>query len=185
MIRRPPRSTLFPYTTLFRGYLVRLRVPRRAAGCLRLRPPVGGRGGGDVGVGPRQRPGPAAQRAAVLVLHGARRRGRVANLQLRPLHPGLGPPRIQASLGIPGRATVVVRSLRPQRGHHTLPPGSRIGLGSPALEAAAAGAGDGAGPENRPLSPLRPPPDTRPMLKCWRSVAIRGTGPEQRFVAAP
>src|SRR3712207_8671905 len=27
MIRRPPRSTLFPYTTLFRSALVRLRVP--------------------------------------------------------------------------------------------------------------------------------------------------------------
>src|SRR3989449_6666832 len=25
MIRRPPRSTLFPYTTLFRSYLVQLR----------------------------------------------------------------------------------------------------------------------------------------------------------------
>src|SRR3712207_6898769 len=27
MIRRPPRSTLFPYTTLFRSGLRRLRVP--------------------------------------------------------------------------------------------------------------------------------------------------------------
>src|SRR2546425_10509593 len=27
MIRRPPRSTLFPYTTLFRFYLARLRTP--------------------------------------------------------------------------------------------------------------------------------------------------------------
>src|SRR2546425_9408890 len=26
MIRRPPRSTLFPYTTLFRSQLIRLRV---------------------------------------------------------------------------------------------------------------------------------------------------------------
>src|SRR5258708_31199097 len=26
MIRRPPRSTLFPYTTLFRSYQVRLRI---------------------------------------------------------------------------------------------------------------------------------------------------------------
>src|SRR2546426_6848620 len=30
MIRRPPRSTLFPYTTLFRSLLVR-RVPARRA----------------------------------------------------------------------------------------------------------------------------------------------------------
>src|SRR2546422_1652894 len=29
MIRRPPRSTLFPYTTLFRSILVVLRCPRR------------------------------------------------------------------------------------------------------------------------------------------------------------
>src|SRR5690349_23790051 len=29
MIRRPPRSTLFPYTTLFRSRLQRLRRPRR------------------------------------------------------------------------------------------------------------------------------------------------------------
>src|SRR5258707_4706231 len=33
MIRRPPRSTLFPYTTLFRSPAT-ARVPRRA-GCLR------------------------------------------------------------------------------------------------------------------------------------------------------
>src|SRR3712207_9585235 len=29
MIRRPPRSTLFPYTTLFRSYLNRVRSSRR------------------------------------------------------------------------------------------------------------------------------------------------------------
>src|SRR2546422_2285987 len=29
MIRRPPRSTLFPYTTLFRSYQARLRVGGR------------------------------------------------------------------------------------------------------------------------------------------------------------
>src|SRR5256885_9329047 len=31
MIRRPPRSTLFPYTTLFRSILARARVPYAAA----------------------------------------------------------------------------------------------------------------------------------------------------------
>src|SRR2546427_11431921 len=30
MIRRPPRSTLFPYTTLFRSYRPRRRVPDAA-----------------------------------------------------------------------------------------------------------------------------------------------------------
>src|SRR5256885_9749470 len=33
MIRRPPRSTLFPYTTLFRSFF---RAPRSAASSLRL-----------------------------------------------------------------------------------------------------------------------------------------------------
>src|SRR2546422_1762811 len=42
MIRRPPRSTLFPYTTLFRSELSHLpRVPDEAR-----RPHVGGRDGG-------------------------------------------------------------------------------------------------------------------------------------------
>src|SRR3712207_7850955 len=44
MIRRPPRSTLFPYTTLFRS-LVGARADQRTAGS-------GGRGGvGHVGLG--------------------------------------------------------------------------------------------------------------------------------------
>src|SRR5687768_18219728 len=30
MLRRPPRSTLFPYTTLFRSYLVNFRLARQA-----------------------------------------------------------------------------------------------------------------------------------------------------------
>src|SRR3712207_7594089 len=32
MIRRPPRSTLFPYTTLFRSHEARERLPARHAG---------------------------------------------------------------------------------------------------------------------------------------------------------
>src|SRR3712207_7264763 len=39
MIPRPPRSTLFPYTTLFRSLGPRARLPRRAQ-----RPPRHGRG---------------------------------------------------------------------------------------------------------------------------------------------
>src|SRR5258707_4425585 len=35
MIRRPPRSTLFPYTTLFRSLKNRISVPRRWVGVLR------------------------------------------------------------------------------------------------------------------------------------------------------
>src|SRR5438876_8297840 len=29
MLRQPPRSTLFPYTTLFRSLVVAIRIPRR------------------------------------------------------------------------------------------------------------------------------------------------------------
>src|SRR3989442_8398113 len=36
MIRRPPRSTLFPYTTLFRSVLSIKVPPRNLAGLLRL-----------------------------------------------------------------------------------------------------------------------------------------------------
>src|SRR3712207_8137775 len=62
MIRRPPRSTLFPYTTLFRS------VPRRAGhrdavaadGAARAERPAGGRvPRGPRRGGPGQLPGPA------------------------------------------------------------------------------------------------------------------------------
>src|SRR3712207_7786744 len=38
MIRRPPRSTLFPYTTLFRSLLLHLPL-RPVVSCLNLPPP--------------------------------------------------------------------------------------------------------------------------------------------------
>src|SRR5438132_4425452 len=38
MIRRPPRSTLFPYTTLFRSATVSERVFRRVSACALPRP---------------------------------------------------------------------------------------------------------------------------------------------------
>src|SRR5256885_11887581 len=44
MIRRPPRSTLFPYTTLFRSASVAFAIPvavfdlDRVSGCLQVRP---------------------------------------------------------------------------------------------------------------------------------------------------
>src|SRR5256885_10747140 len=37
MIRRPPRSTLFPYTTLFRSLSARCGCPRTHVGCLHNR----------------------------------------------------------------------------------------------------------------------------------------------------
>src|SRR3712207_7109513 len=45
MIRRPPRSTLFPYTTLFRSWLARLGPARRHPA---LRPPDGAVAAEDV-----------------------------------------------------------------------------------------------------------------------------------------
>src|SRR3989449_11658930 len=39
MIRRPPRSTLFPYTTLFRSQVVRHRTRRRTSAERYLRAP--------------------------------------------------------------------------------------------------------------------------------------------------
>src|SRR5256885_11218616 len=60
MIRRPPRSTLFPYTTLFRS----LRRPGRAHGRPLLRPvrPLAGRDrvGGGAGAAPVESQAPMA-----------------------------------------------------------------------------------------------------------------------------
>src|SRR3712207_7004086 len=53
MIRRPPRSTLFPYTTLFRSHVV-LRLPLVSDEC-HVRPQTN-RGRGP-GAGSRWRPG--------------------------------------------------------------------------------------------------------------------------------
>src|SRR2546423_11287983 len=40
MIRRPPRSTLFPYTTLFRSSYRSSSRPSGNAKCFRLQPPI-------------------------------------------------------------------------------------------------------------------------------------------------
>src|SRR2546429_7822133 len=47
MIRRPPRSTLFPYTTLFRSHARRRRAGRLRAPRTRARGPHRARGRGD------------------------------------------------------------------------------------------------------------------------------------------
>src|SRR2546425_11497725 len=49
MIRRPPRSTLFPYTTLFRSEHLRLERPRWRQKLEQIVPLLRG----DLGVGPR------------------------------------------------------------------------------------------------------------------------------------
>src|SRR5260221_4783876 len=50
MIRRPPRSTLFPYTTLFRSQVAEQDVRALALDCLQGL--VGGGGGGHFGLRP-------------------------------------------------------------------------------------------------------------------------------------
>src|SRR5258707_10835624 len=53
MIRRPPRSTLFPYTTLFRSHLRRLRRADEVLRLPGLHPPLGDlrlRPGGALGL---------------------------------------------------------------------------------------------------------------------------------------
>src|SRR3712207_7726522 len=47
MIRRPPRSTLFPYTTLFRSLLPRLALGDALVGAVDPQGLAGGRGVGD------------------------------------------------------------------------------------------------------------------------------------------
>src|ERR1017187_8753494 len=52
MIRRPPRYTLFPYTTLFRsGLHIRLAVDFRVVEDVAIALVLGGVGGGDVALG--------------------------------------------------------------------------------------------------------------------------------------
>src|SRR5256885_14473899 len=48
MIRRPPRSTLFPYTTLFRSAAIRVErlIAQMAVGVDQVRPPRQGDGSG-------------------------------------------------------------------------------------------------------------------------------------------
>src|SRR3712207_8626727 len=68
MIRRPPRSTLFPYTTLFRSPVLRVRARRsRVPWAARGRP-----GGGDASPRPPSRQ-PAS---SCLALLGGNRRNR-------------------------------------------------------------------------------------------------------------
>src|SRR2546422_5452340 len=61
MIRRPPRSTLFPYTTLFRSPVVAHRLPRSVVRWL-VREERTGRAADDRATGARRRPRPRGGR---------------------------------------------------------------------------------------------------------------------------
>src|SRR2546430_9158078 len=82
MIRRPPRSTLFPYTTLFRSPSRRPRAGRRGRGARNPPPPAALAVAGGRLPSPRRAPGGAARvrvdRAAA-ALPGARVRGPLAS----------------------------------------------------------------------------------------------------------
>src|SRR2546422_7447734 len=80
MIRRPPRSTLFPYTTLFRSVL---RDDGRPVGRPHPRPSRRGRGGGDRRSRGARRPGRAPPARAT---HVAPRRGDRKSTRLNSSH---------------------------------------------------------------------------------------------------
>src|SRR2546430_17658041 len=157
MIRRPPRSTLFPYTTLFRsGHVGRSELAdpphaggrpgsrdrRRHAGAVRLR-------GTDGRAGPgrarrrrrlaRVHRDPTGDRRGPAPLPGPPRAGRALRPALLRLLRGGRPLSASAAGGPPGRA----RSPRP-----------RQPLAPPPTPPRAVGPR----PPPRPLSPLRPPP---------------------------
>src|SRR5258708_29922065 len=92
MIRRPPRSTLFPYTTLFRSLRVHAHLARDAGACMRR--PAGTRPGalvpaGDAGAG---------RRRALDPLRGGRERWRGRVLARVRARAAPGPPPLVGAL---------------------------------------------------------------------------------------
>src|SRR3712207_7737127 len=71
MIRRPPRSTLFPYTTLFRSLEELPGLPGRAGQILQIAP---GEPAQSRIIPQGSRPSRATRRGADLALHSARTR---------------------------------------------------------------------------------------------------------------
>src|SRR6266498_4469044 len=104
MIRRPPRSTLFPYTTLFRSGRLRLGLqarPRRLPGAGALASLTDG---GRVGVEGGHPPSPHAGRAdgpAIRVERGGRRQ-----VERDPAGPQRGGDRDRRRADVPGRRGV-------------------------------------------------------------------------------
>src|SRR6266511_956744 len=90
MIRRPPRSTLFPYTTLFRSRPGRPRRPDRDERHHELTRPLGG-------VHHREGPAPVSEQPALRAQPDALPRRRRAGTQAPPhppVEPRRGPPNL-------------------------------------------------------------------------------------------
>src|SRR5258708_19996932 len=141
MIRRPPRSTLFPYTTLFRSPCGGGRAAAGAAGAESARAAAGAAGGAGPAGAPALRPGAAAVRPHLL-LHD---------------HPGAGALCLDPRRPAARRLSV----------DHAAPGGAGVGsCGAAAARPVVLAAGadhplrprDGALPGLPVLSPALPPP---------------------------
>src|SRR2546429_1292190 len=128
MIRRPPRSTLFPYTTLFRSrsgselraQSTRRRRPPRGAGPEAGDPRVGGGGGARVGGAATHR-SPVSEPALLPHRAGAQGSDRPGGRGDRTGPAGRGTPRSGVRRG---------RSVRPARHPSDVPGGGRGRAGS-------------------------------------------------------
>src|SRR5215208_5906010 len=109
MIRRPPRSTLFPYTTLFRSGGGARRPRPLDPPARRLRPPAGER---PLRLGPRHRSRARAARSLDPVAAG----------------PGAGRLGLDQRPGLPARLAARLRPLGPGRGARLV-----LGGGGPLL----------------------------------------------------
>src|SRR2546421_7315314 len=171
MIRRPPRSTLFPYTTLFRsvsapalpcarrslrGGLPRPgRLPRRAHRRRRAVVLLRGPGAALLRRGDARSVRLRRQRLHVLGADVPGRQGRDPDLRFRPEPRGHGLLRLQAPLGLgPGPAALSVRALERPRAARRQPVESQAAPGHRPLEAAAASRDQSAGADDHPVSAL-------------------------------
>src|SRR2546429_9077995 len=107
MIRRPPRSTLFPYTTLFRS----LNEAAKGLGRTHPNPVVGAvvaKGAQVLGVGHHRRAGGPHAEVEALRQAGKRARGADLYVTLEPCnHQGRTPPCTEAILSAGGPPPVV------------------------------------------------------------------------------
>src|SRR3989449_11783578 len=103
MIRRPPRSTLFPYTTLFRSHVLEREEDRRLAAVVGVLVPRPGRDCEEVAARPVETDAvnDAVTGSRDHMVHGARRLAVRAGADARPQHLDVAAERRQD--GAPGR----------------------------------------------------------------------------------